>query len=82
MFFVPDWVVYVLGIGGVCVGVALVVAGVTGENFCFCVFCACVYHYKIFKCASCLGKITGFLMGIVTCFLFIYFFMFLQVNLF
>lgn len=55
------------------VGVALVVAGVTGENFCFCVFCACVYHYKIFICASCLGKITGFLMGVVTCFLFIFY---------
>ncbi|KTG02189.1 hypothetical protein cypCar_00046339 [Cyprinus carpio] len=27
---VTNWVVYVLGIGGVCVGVALVVAGVTG----------------------------------------------------
>ncbi len=40
-FFIPGWVVYVFGIGGVCVGVVLVVAGVTGEIFWFSVCCLC-----------------------------------------
>ncbi len=41
MFFIPGWIVYVFGIGGVCVGVMLVVAGVTGEIFWFSVCCLC-----------------------------------------
>lgn len=40
---------YVFGIGGVCVGVVLVVAGVTGEIFWFSVFCVVYVICKLFR---------------------------------
>lgn len=38
VFSITDYLVYFFAIAGVCVGVLLVVAGVTGENLWLCVF--------------------------------------------